>query len=55
MSRDPAADVLTPLVIGVIVMASWALRPEGRVLGELVGAKAPDSVPRGAVAARAPA
>ena len=40
MSHDPPANVVTPLVLAVIVAASWALRPESRVLGELV-AKAP--------------
>jgi uncharacterized membrane protein YphA (DoxX/SURF4 family) len=29
---DPAAKVVTPLLLLGIVMASWALRPQGRVL-----------------------
>src|SRR5436309_15266757 len=31
---DPAGKVVAPLVITGIVMASWALRPEGRRLGD---------------------
>jgi uncharacterized membrane protein YphA (DoxX/SURF4 family) len=32
-SGDDAAMVIVPLVIGGLVVASWALRPEGRVIG----------------------
>ena len=31
---DPAATAVAPLVFAGVVMASWALRPEGRKLGE---------------------
>ncbi len=30
---DPVAKIVTPLVLLVIVMASWALRPDSRKLG----------------------
>ncbi len=33
----PAGDIATPLVILGIVMASWALRPEGRALRDAAG------------------
>jgi hypothetical protein len=36
-SGDPAKNVITPLVIGALVMASWALRPAGRTLKVLGG------------------
>lgn len=32
-SGDPAGKVITPLVILAVAVASWALRPESRVLG----------------------
>jgi uncharacterized membrane protein YphA (DoxX/SURF4 family) len=35
ISGDPAGRVLTPLVLLALVAASWALRPQGRVLGTL--------------------
>jgi uncharacterized membrane protein YphA (DoxX/SURF4 family) len=31
---DPVAKIVTPLIILGIVMASWALRPESRKLGD---------------------
>lgn len=46
MSHDPADAVITPLVISALVVASWALRPASRVLGEL-GATRGASSPRG--------
>lgn len=33
---DPAGRVLTPLALLALVLASWALRPESRVLGRLL-------------------
>jgi len=36
---DPLAEVVTPLVILAIVLASWALRPAGRVLTRAVPAQ----------------
>ena len=52
-SGDPASNVITPLVIGVLVMASWALRPAGRTLKVLGGDVAADAkaTPAKAVAA----
>jgi uncharacterized membrane protein YphA (DoxX/SURF4 family) len=38
---DPALNVVVPLVIAGIVMASWALRPPSRVLGVISRASAP--------------
>ncbi|HVZ34574.1 MAG TPA: DoxX family protein [Polyangiaceae bacterium] len=35
-SGDPAGRVLTPLVLLALVLASWALRPESRILGRLL-------------------
>jgi DoxX-like family len=32
---DPAVNIATPLIIAVIVMASWALRPASRRLGDV--------------------
>jgi uncharacterized membrane protein YphA (DoxX/SURF4 family) len=32
---DPAANVITPLVLAVLLVASWKLRPASRVLGTL--------------------
>jgi uncharacterized membrane protein YphA (DoxX/SURF4 family) len=56
MSHDPPDAVITPLVITALVVASWALRPASRVLGELGVAKAPESSPGGdVVGARAAA
>lgn len=39
---DPPAKIIIPLVIAGIVMASWALRPASRKLGEL---RAPSGQP----------
>ena len=36
---DDIRHVVTPLTFAVIAMASWALRPEGRVLGAIRGPK----------------
>ena len=36
---DPAANVITPLVLLALVIASWALRPESRRLGTLFSAR----------------
>jgi uncharacterized membrane protein YphA (DoxX/SURF4 family) len=35
-SGDPVGKIMTPLVILLIVLASWVLRPEGRRLGTLL-------------------
>jgi len=35
---DPIANVLTPLVLAGLLVASWRLRPASRVLGTLPGA-----------------
>lgn len=43
MSHDPAGKVVTPLVIALVVAASWALRPSGRVLGEIGASNGPAS------------
>lgn len=32
---DPASAVLTPLAIAALVLVSWALRPESRILGDI--------------------
>jgi hypothetical protein len=32
---DPAANVITPLVLAALLVASWKLRPASRVLGTL--------------------
>jgi uncharacterized membrane protein YphA (DoxX/SURF4 family) len=51
-SGDPMKNVITPLVIAVLVMASWALRPAGRTLKVLGGdAAAEPKVAAKAVAA----
>src|SRR3954463_9680756 len=34
-SGDPANKILTPLVLVGLVVASWALRPDSRVLGKI--------------------
>jgi uncharacterized membrane protein YphA (DoxX/SURF4 family) len=39
-SGDPVGKIMTPLLILIIVLASWVLRPEGRRLGTL-GLEAP--------------
>ncbi len=41
---DPAAEIAAPLVMWVMLIASWALRPADRVLGTLPGA-APAGIP----------
>jgi hypothetical protein len=33
---DSVKDIVTPLIVLVFVIASWALRPPGRVLGSAV-------------------
>jgi uncharacterized membrane protein YphA (DoxX/SURF4 family) len=37
--HDSATDILTPVVLIAITVASWALRPPSRRLGELFSAK----------------
>ncbi len=37
LSGDPPAEYLWPLLFAACVVASWALRPPGRVLGTLFG------------------
>jgi uncharacterized membrane protein YphA (DoxX/SURF4 family) len=44
-SGDPAGKVIAPLVLAGLVAASWALRPEGRVL-KASSEGAPASAPR---------
>ncbi len=39
-SGDPTGKIVTPLVIFGIAVASWALRPASRTLGELAPASA---------------
>ena len=39
-SGTGAGNVIAPLVFTVLAMASWALRPESRVLGKVLPAKA---------------
>jgi uncharacterized membrane protein YphA (DoxX/SURF4 family) len=36
---DPGTYILPPLIFAVITLASWALRPPSRVLGEIFSAK----------------
>jgi uncharacterized membrane protein YphA (DoxX/SURF4 family) len=36
---DPVGKIVTPLIISGIVMASWALRPESRKLGDVSGSR----------------
>lgn len=38
-SGDPAWHIIVPLLIAVIVLVSWALRPESRVLGTIFPAQ----------------
>ena len=40
-SGDDAGKVITPLVIGLLVAASWALRPAPRTLKPLFGEVTP--------------
>jgi uncharacterized membrane protein YphA (DoxX/SURF4 family) len=37
---DPATVIWPPLILAVLAVASWALRPSGRTLGVLVPARA---------------
>lgn len=39
-SGSSAGNVIAPVVFTVVALASWALRPEGRVLGSPLGAAA---------------
>lgn len=48
-SGDPAGKVVTPIVLLGLALASWALRPASRRLGEVVptpaSSRAPDAAP----------
>jgi hypothetical protein len=48
---DGAAKALPPLVLTALVLASWALRPEGRVLGGPPLGRAEPGLPRARVPA----
>jgi uncharacterized membrane protein YphA (DoxX/SURF4 family) len=49
-SGDPMGKIMTPLVILLIVLASWALRPESRRLGRLsLEAPAPSGTRAGGI------
>jgi hypothetical protein len=47
---DDLGKVITPLVILALAVASWALRPEGRVLGAVLRRPISDAPPREALA-----
>jgi hypothetical protein len=47
---DDAGKVITPLVFLALAVASWALRPEGRVLGSLSRKATSEAPPREALA-----
>lgn len=38
---DPANELIAPIVLTVLVLVSWALRPPSRTLGTLFAANAP--------------
>ncbi|MDP2310994.1 MAG: DoxX family protein [Pseudomonadota bacterium] len=42
ISGDPVANVVTPLVLLTLALASWATRPEGRRLGDVLPTSARD-------------
>jgi len=49
---DPAAKVVTPLIILGIVAASWALRPESRKLPGVYGSPIEPTLPKARLDAR---
>jgi hypothetical protein len=44
-SGDGAGQVIPPLVLVAIAAVSWALRPEGRILGQLKATPPPEQPP----------
>ena len=48
VTGDPAANIVTPLVLAAIAIASWALRPQSRKLPGVL--EAVEAAPRPAAA-----